>query len=958
MKPLRPAGALTPLLMALTLFAVLTMVLVERSNQRWDLALRDSMIAFDRLSESRRVAALAELHVERWLGGDPSADPALVVANLERALDAARGLAEGRGQLAGFSMARSPSTALADASGAHLANVEALAVAIRDRLTDPTATSGLVLRERYRRVEASAVRVEDVLLGELAQRRRTQHRLDAVNIMLVAGLTAALFGILARLERRRTNALRELVASEARLRVQTRLYHFLSQVNQSIVLARTRDELFARALSAALNHGHFAHAWITLTEVSTADEADSRADLTWRVEPPDAAPPFPSDAITPAMHEVWQHGRNLIVVDLDRLPSPEAWQRRLVDAGMNTYAGLPMFCGQHLVGVLHLASAHIDLDAADEQALLHEVAGDLSFALNGIDTRDQREAQAARLALLAAAVESSRDGIMITDLDTRIVSINKAFTDLTGFGENEALGRTPAILRSGMHDDAFYRDMMSELRRAGHWQGELWNRRRNGELIAQFLTLHTVPDANGRPARFVGVMTDLTTLKEAQDRVATLTHYDPLTGLANRSLIRSTLAHALIAARRRATRVAVLFIDIDHFRMVNDGLGHAAGDALLNAVARRLAGRLRRQDTLGRQSGDEFVAVLEDLAHADDAARVAADLQQACQAPFTLDAGAELFAQVSIGIALHPEHGGDAGDLIRNAESAMHQVKRDGRGSWRLYAPDLTAAASSRLSLEARLRRALQLGQFALHYQPVVNLTSGAIVGAEALVRLADAGPPLGPARFIPLMEETGLILPLGEWVQHNACRQAKTWLDTGRLPGFIAINLSATEIRSGTTEAQLRRILEDTGLPAKHLELEVTESGLMGQGERAEDFLRGLKSLGVRLSIDDFGTGYSSLAYLRRFPVDKLKIDRSFIVDVPRDRGDAQLTAAIIGLAHTLGLSVLAEGVESDAQRDFLGAQGCEAWQGYLCSPPLAAEAFAERFLAPPNPPAGAAPA
>jgi len=475
------------------------------------------------------------------------------------------------------------------------------------------------------------------------------------------------------------------------------------------------------------------------------------------------------------------------------------------------------------------------------------------------------------------------------------------------------------------------------------------NRRKDGELYTQLMSVSGVADAAGRPAHYVSVFTDITRIKRTEAQLTHLAHFDPLTGLPNRFLTTFRLDHALEQAERAGHRLAVLFLDLDNFKTVNDGLGHATGDALLAAVARRLRARLRREDTLGRLGGDEFVLLLEHLEEPQRAAFVAEDLLEALSAPFSLGSGHDLYVQASIGISLYPDDGSRGEDLIRDADAAMYQAKRAGRNTFRFYTEALTAAASARLSMETRLRRALEQNEFELYYQPLVHLPDRHMMGAEVLARLCPPGlEPISPAVFIPLMEETGLIVALGEWVQREACRQGRAWLDAGYQLGCLAVNVSVSEIRRGGLGTRLKTILEETGFPPGQLEIELTESGLMEQGGRAEAFLQDLKAQGVRLSLDDFGTGYSSLAYLKRFPLDKLKIDRSFINDIPDDPNDVQLSATIIAMARNFGLTVLAEGVETEAQLGFLLGEGCDACQGYLFSPPVPAAEFERRFLRP----------
>lgn len=546
------------------------------------------------------------------------------------------------------------------------------------------------------------------------------------------------------------------------------------------------------------------------------------------------------------------------------------------------------------------------------------------------------------LRLAAAVFENTREGVVITDLTPSILTVNRAYTTITGYGAAEVLGRNPSLIKSGRQDEAFYQALWASIRASGHWQGEIWNRRKNGELYPQLLTISTVHDGEGLPSHYVGVMTDISQLKQSEARLEHLAHYDPLTDLPNRLLLQSRLEHALDRAERDRQQVAVLFLDLDRFKDVNDGLGHPVGDELLEALARRLSARLREDDTLGRLGGDEFLVVLEDLERPEDAAAVAQTLIQLLEQAFLLPSGHEVYIGASIGISLYPDDGASVTELIKYADVAMYQAKEQGRNTACFYTPTLTVAANERLDMEARLRRALANGEFLLHYQPQMDARSGALIGCEALVRWnSPEEGMISPARFIPLAEETGLIVPLGEWVLRAASAQAKAWLDAGLSLPLIAVNLSGRQLRQRDVVGRVAAILAETGLPAKHLKLELTESMIMGHGEQAVALLHDLKALGLRLSIDDFGTGYSSLAYLKRFPIDELKIDQSFVRDIPHDLNDTEIAAAIIAMARNLNLRVIAEGVETREQQDFLGRQGCDAFQGYLFSRPVPADEF-----------------
>lgn len=537
-----------------------------------------------------------------------------------------------------------------------------------------------------------------------------------------------------------------------------------------------------------------------------------------------------------------------------------------------------------------------------------------------------------------AVFESTSEGIMITDTQLRIVAVNPAFTSITGYTEAEALGQTPQLLKSEHHPRDFYRELWASISADGGWQGEIWNRRKNGEVYPEWLTISSVENSDGDVTNYISVFSDISQLKQSQSRLEFLAHHDPLTALPNRLLFRARLEHAIERAMRNNKIVAVLFLDLDRFKHINDSLGHTIGDALLEAVARRFRELIREEDTVARLGGDEFVILMEELKDSDSAAVLAEKVSKSLNAAFNIG-GYELFVGVSIGISLFPQDGDDVEQLLRNADSAMYRAKELGRNTYQFYTQELTTHAFEQLLLGGQLRKAIEQEQLVLHYQPQVDLKSGRIIGIEALVRWQhpDHGM-ISPAQFIPLAEETNLIIPLGEWVLRHACSQARSWLDMGYEFGHISVNIAGPQIQQGNLLEVVRRALDEAGLPAARLELEITETFIMGQAKPAIALLLSLRRLGVSLAIDDFGTGYSSLAYLKQLPVNKLKIDRGFVMDLPDDENDAAIARAVIALGHSMLFTVIAEGVETDAQRDFLIQEGCEQAQGYLYSKPVSA--------------------
>jgi diguanylate cyclase (GGDEF)-like protein/PAS domain S-box-containing protein len=571
----------------------------------------------------------------------------------------------------------------------------------------------------------------------------------------------------------------------------------------------------------------------------------------------------------------------------------------------------------------------------DERTGLHPVV----FTMSDISAQRRAEEE---LRLAATVFDNSVEAIMITDAHRHILSVNRAFSDLTGYDAGEAIGQTPALLSSGRVNDAQIAAMWNVTEEQGSWQGEAWQCRSNGTEFPGWLSISAVRDRSGALTNFVAVFSDITERKASEARIAFLAHHDPLTTLPNRTLFQDRIEQALGRAERSELMVALLFLDLDRFKTINDSLGHLAGDRLLQSVAERLGHCVRDTDTICRQGGDEFLIVLADLTDEDVPARIAEKILRRLSEPFDVD-GHTLGTSFSIGIAVYPDDGRDADALMKNADTAMYHAKESGRNTYRFFTEQMNANALERLQLENHLRQALDRGELLLNYQPQIDLTTGAIVGAEALIRWqSEALGFVPPGRFIPIAEESGLILPIGRWVMRQACLHAKAWQESGFPNVAVAVNISALQFRRDDIVATVREILSETGLAAEHLELEITESLIMQHAEDVLDTMQRLKALGVRLSIDDFGTGYSSLSYLKRFAVDRLKIDQSFVRDIVEDPDDAAIVRAIIQMGKSLKLDVVAEGAESRAQVDFLIREGCRTAQGYFFCPPVTHDVFA----------------
>ncbi len=618
----------------------------------------------------------------------------------------------------------------------------------------------------------------------------------------------------------------------------------------------------------------------------------------------------------------------------DRQRVYQEWQQ----ATQNQASFNSQYRFQHADGRIHWVIGRSEAEFDVEGNLL----GYVGTVTDITDIKNNEE----RLGQAAAVFETTREGVMITDAHRRIVVINPAFSQITGYSSSEILGNTPKMLSSGRHSTEFYKQMWADIAETDHWQGEIWNRRKNGEIYPELLSISTIRDQHGHINHYVGVFADITKLKASELELEFLAHHDPLTQLPNRVLFLSRLQHSLDKARRQDTRLAVLMMDLDRFKDVNDSFGHLAGDDLLQQVAERLTTRLRLTDTICRLGGDEFVVLLEEINHPEAAARVANLIIDTLNEAWQLSGGQEARIGASVGIALFPEHGSAPDELIQHADTALYQAKNEGRNRFKYFSEALTLAARERIDVELRLRLAIERQELRVYFQPQICIKTGQIIGAEALVRWQTAqGEIIPPLRFIPIAEETGLISAIGLWVLKETCRQGKQWLDAGRPPLRLAVNLSPQQFLHHDICEMVAETLAETGFPAEYLELELTESALMKREQEACEILQRLNALGVHLAIDDFGTGYSSLAYLKLFPLDVLKIDKSFIEDIPHHADDMTITATIIAMAKTLRMKVVAEGVETPAQLAFLTGQHCDLYQGYLTSMPLPADQF-EQFM------------
>jgi len=615
-------------------------------------------------------------------------------------------------------------------------------------------------------------------------------------------------------------------------------------------------------------------------------------------------------------------------------------------AGPGALAVLPLTSANRTDGVLGVLADPDHEFAADELELLDRVAQHAAFALTMLRRFAAASEALAHQKLAAAVFEYAMEGILITDLDGHILAVNPAACRITGYAREELVGATPAVLKSGRHEQAFYDDFWRTLHQNGNWRGEIWNRRKNGEVYPELLCVSAIHSDEGRVVRYVALLVDISRQKAIEAQLERKANHDELTGLPNRGQFQGYLGRLLARARRDHSRVAVLFLDLDGFKYINDTLGHDEGDVLIRTVAARLLGGLRSEDMVARLGGDEFTVVLPGIAHLQDAATVARKLLEALVEPVTLSGG-EVHVTASVGIAVFPEDGDTAEILLRRADNAMYSAKDMGCNTVQFYRPEMDVRSGERFTIGSALKHAIERGDLFLAYQPQIDVRCGRMVGVEALLRWRHQGELVSPARFIPVAEETGLIVAIGEWVLRTACVQGRAWQARGLHGLRMSVNLSARQFRERRLLAMIGTVLDDTGFPAPQLDVEITESLAMGNAISTGHVLEALKQMGVGVAIDDFGTGYSSLAYLGQYPLDTLKIDQSFVQAIGREPRMESIIRAVIAMARTLGLNLVAEGAETEAQVNFLREAGCDVVQGFFLGEPMPSADFEARYAA-----------
>ncbi|MCK9283231.1 MAG: EAL domain-containing protein [Rhodocyclaceae bacterium] len=724
----------------------------------------------------------------------------------------------------------------------------------------------------------------------------------------------------------------ERKAAEQRVASLNRVLMVLSEINHLIIFTQDRTALLEQARRILQEKGGFPAVWIHFKQG-------------------DSAHVFADDSIRPYVER--------LRCEIDN-PDRRCWPQRrlrcdtlaccnaalsqeLNHLGLQSLLHLPLQANGTERGDIGILGASGQIYSTEEQALLEELAGNLSFALDAIDREEARQTAEGKLRVVARVFENSSEGIIIADERNRIIMVNKAFTALTGYTTDEVVGNTPAMLSSGRSPPHLYRHMWESLNQNGEWQGEVVNRRKNGEEYLEWLSISVLKDDTGKTLNYVAAFSDISIRRQIEERVHFLTHHDALTSLPNRDHFLNRVQQAIVETEQQNTRMAVVYLDLDRFKLVNETVGQASGDQILIEISSRLLAIADSKADVSRLGGDQFALVMKGLATSEEAAQRVRNVQEKLHGAFEF-ADQEIYISTSIGISVFPEDGIDAEALARNADSAMYKAIADGGNTYRFFRQEMNERAAERVRLESKLHHALERGELIVNFQPFVSAVSGRIVGAEALLRwhCPDLEKDVGPAVFIPLLEEIGLIQHVGEWVINKACEEVRRWQLAVGEELFVAVNISAMQL-NGDIVRQVARAVAEHGIAPAQLEIELTESAVMSDAAHGIKILNELKTLGVGLSIDDFGTGYSSLSYLKQLPMKTLKIDRSFVSDTPEDSEAASIARAILALGHSLKLNIIAEGVETLEQVEFLRESGCDLLQGYYFSKPLPGAEFVQ---------------
>ena len=731
----------------------------------------------------------------------------------------------------------------------------------------------------------------------------------------------------------------------------TKFYKALSEVNQAIVRIHQESELLPLVCKMAVDFGGIAMAWVgKLNELNGLIEplvscGQGAEYLDHIVISADASLASGLGPVGTAYREQ----RTVIINDFmaDRRTRP--WHKRAAQMGWQAVAAFPIRRGGKVFAVLGLYHPHRDAFDNEIIQLVEELCGDIAFALDNFDREKQRAAQQAELKLAALVFQHSSQAMMVTDERNVVIFVNQAYTNTSGFSLDEVRGKPPKVANSGRHGKGFYKAIWDALSVHHYWQGQIWSLRKNGEIYPEWLTVNVVLDMNGVPYRYVATLSDITDKIRSEETIWRQANFDMLTGLSNRYTMYRQLAEEINRGQQDATSLCVLYIDLDQFKEVNDTLGHQVGDLLLVEVAARINACAGQSATTARLGGDEFAVILFDRSRSDNVTQIAECIINRLHEPFKVaDEQRDIYISASLGAAFFPADAKDAEDLLKKAEQAMYAAKNMGRNRFYFYTSGLQEKAQKRLTMQRDLREALANQQFVLDFQPIVDMFSGEIVKAEALLRWHH---PLrgivNPDEFIPLAEETGLIIAIGDWVFKQAADRAKQWVEAGANDFQVSVNMSPVQFRDEATKiATWLDYLQQIGLSGKHLIIEITEGLLLDVTPVISDKLLAFRDAGIQVSIDDFGTGYSALSYLKKFHIDYLKIDQSFVHDMTYDASDAALSEAIVVMAHKLGLKVVAEGVETEQQHKLLQQFGCDYGQGFWYAQPLAAQAFGKLLV------------
>jgi diguanylate cyclase (GGDEF)-like protein/PAS domain S-box-containing protein len=741
--------------------------------------------------------------------------------------------------------------------------------------------------------------------------------------------------------------------SEARERRLTNIYRALGEANSAIlhIESESESELFRLVCKIAVDYGDMVLAWIGIPNAGNRFEpiaCDGSAVryldnivITTSADDPEGQGPTGRS---------YREGKAVVAYDFTNNGLTAPWTERARQYGIRSSSSFPIMRSGRPYAVFTVYSNLPNAFEEEIVQLLEKMAGNISFALDNIDRETLRKRAEEELKLASMVYQDSSEAMMVTDADKRIIAVNRAFEQITGYKNDEVIGKNPRILKSDRHDPLFFKDMWDQVAADGSWKGELWNKKKNGDLFAALLSINTIHDRSGLAHRYIGLLSDITEKKQSEDLIWSHANFDNLTGLPNRRMFRENLQQEIRKARRARMPLALMFMDLDGFKDVNDTLGHDMGDILLKEAAQRLNDCMRDSDTVARLGGDEFTVILTELHDSGNVDRVARHILKTLSDPFTL--GDEVaYVSASIGITLYPNDATEIEDLIKNADQAMYAAKNEGKNRYHYFTPAMQEEAITRMHLINDLRNALDGNQFEIVYQPIVELSSGSIHKAEALIRWQHPTRGLiNPIEFISAAEDTGMIASFGDWVFHQAAVQVATWREQYHPAFQISVNISPVQFRNeGIDPLAWFDHLQSLGLPGQGIVVEITEGLLLDASPKVTDQLLMLRDAGIEVALDDFGTGYSSLSYLKKFDIDYLKIDRAFVRNLTASSDDLALCEAIIVMAHKLNIKVIAEGIETEEQRKLLAGAGCDYGQGFLFSKPVPAEAFESLLKASP---------